>query len=96
MKTKLVPVENLLASIEELTNPVEMILTMYKMLHPDFDKLDKIPLAKASYNTNKKIIDQIMIQTKPLHREGVGMLWVNNGFSTDIRIPDGFVEPGKP
>ncbi len=96
MKTKRVPVENLLASIEGLTNPVEMILTMYKILHPDFDELDEIPLAKASHSTNKKIIDQIMIQSRPYHREGVGVLWLNNGFSTDIRIPDGFVEPGKP
>lgn len=76
-------------------NPATALLAAYKALYgDDFDTLPTpIPFGRANRETNKKIMDALMDKF-PNQRTGIGMLWVNKGFSMDPSVPTNIVWRG--
>ncbi len=89
------PVETVLEAIEVASNnPAAAVIAAYRALYGgDFDRMDRVPFGRANRETNEKILEALMGKF-PDERVGIGMLWVNNGFSVDPDVPNGLVKHG--
>lgn len=76
-------------------NPYEAFIAMYRAVYDDdFDTLPSpIPFGRANAQTNARILDALLDKF-PKERVGLGMLWINKGFSVDDSLPNNIVYRG--
>lgn len=69
---------------EEEKDQADVLVKLYKMVYPDWDRIEKINgFPTISKETNEYIFDKFFAFDKKYHGEVfMGGLWLNNGFSS--------------
>ena len=79
---------------ENSDNQINVIVGLYKLVHPDFSKIEKLnDFPKISKDTNDYFFKKF-ISFDTLHHPEIiaGGAWVNNGFSSNNELNLGFLE----
>ncbi len=84
--------------VTEGDNPSQIIVNQYRVVYgEDFDNNEKfpktVPFPKANRNTNDRIVTKFM-SLFPKDRVLIGLAWMNQGFTVDENVPDGYVQRG--
>lgn len=95
---KTVPVERVISKLSEAKDPAHAVLLAYHAVYPHFDDIPgEIPWPRATQETAKQVVEEIMRLFPEHDRVQVNLLWLQYGFSTldSEHLEDGEIEPAE-